>query len=188
MFELSWDEPYKIERVTFVPVGKNRYAEIDAEDWEKVENYKWYLLRNPHSNIHYAHAFVYPNGKQKGFYMHRHVMGVTDRRIHVDHANHDGLDNRKSNLRKATPTENMHNQRRLKPKKISPYKGVYYNPYSTTNSRQYRRSKPWDARICVSKKAIYLGVFETKEEAAMAYNEAAIKYFGDFACLNEIKI
>ncbi len=184
MYELSWDNPYEIQKVTFVPVG-HRFAEIDAEDWERVSKYNWYLQKHK-SGHQYAQTFVYPQGKQTGIYMHRMILDLQEKGLHVDHRNHEDLDNRKSKLRVATLTQNLHNQRRQKPKKISPYKGVRFHPYCGSRGKVYPRTKPWEVWICVYKKSIYLGAFTTKELAAEAYNEAAEKYFGEFAYLNKL--
>lgn len=172
MYELSWDNPYEITPVTLVPVG-DRYAEIDAEDWERVRWYKWYLLKKPSGDL-YAYAPIYPNGKQKFVFMHRLILGLNDSSVQADHRNYDGLDNRKSNLRKASHTQNLQNARVRRTGKYSQYKGVC------------RARNKWEARICVDKQKMRLGLYNTEEEAALAYNEAAVKYFGEFAYLNKI--
>jgi len=104
--------------------------------------------------------------------MHREMMNAPAGML-VDHRNGDNLDNRRSNLRLATPTENSCN-RRKKTGGSSRYKGVTFN----------RRSGKWFARIRIHGKCIFLGTFESEVEAARAYDAAAKKYHGEFACLN----
>lgn len=94
----------------------------------------------------------------------------------MDHANRDSLDDRIENLRLATPTQNVANQK-LRKTSLSGFKGVRLD--------KNVRSKPWMARIGVNRKRIYLGNFSTPEEAHEAYMEAARKYFGEFACSGE---
>jgi hypothetical protein len=90
----------------------------------------------------------------------------------VDHKNGNSLDNRKENLRLCTIQQNSFNR---KPKN-GKLKVFYLN----------KSSNKYSAQIGFNNKKIYLGQFKSKEEAAKAYNEAAIKYFGEFACLNKI--
>ena len=168
MFELSWDKPYEIQRVTFVPVG-DRYAEIDAEDYAIVSRFKWRLLRGA---IIYAVHTYRNHGKCCALLMHRLVVNIPEYAF-TDHRNHDGLDNRKSNLREATFSQNMQNRRTWNTPKASRFKGVSKN------------SGKWRARIRLNKKEIFIGNFNTEEEAAIAYNQAAKQYFGEFACTVE---
>ena len=104
--------------------------------------------------------------------MHRLIMKAQDG-IQVDHRSHDGLDNTHCNLRLATNKQNTQNSR-LSKNNTSGYKGV---------SRF--RSK-WQAGIKVNYRRIHIGHFDTAEEAALAYNDAAQKHFGEFAVLNNI--
>jgi hypothetical protein len=107
--------------------------------------------------------------------MHRVVLNISDGKKIVDHKNHDGLDNRKENLRVCTNAENMAN---TKPRKgsSSKYLGVHWN----------KESKKWQAQIEKGNKSTYLGLHVSEEAAAEAYNEAAIRIHGEFAYLNKI--
>jgi len=89
--------------------------------------------------------------------------------------NYDPLDNCKSNLREATLTQNQGN-RSVSIFSKTGYKGVSW----------HKVSKKFRARLSTKGGEIYLGLFESPEDAALAYNEAAIKYFGQFAKLNKV--
>jgi hypothetical protein len=91
----------------------------------------------------------------------------------VDHRNGVKDDNRWANLRECTQTQNLRNRVKSKSKAI-PYKGVFNNNGS------------FMARICVDRKMKYLGNYPDPEQAALAYNEAAVTHFGEFALLNEV--
>ena len=109
--------------------------------------------------------------------MHRDLCGLAagDRR-QVDHINGDGLDNRRINLRICTPSQNSANKRKGNGTYSSKYKGV---------SWAKDRSK-WDAYIRVNRVLRKLGGFVNEDDAARAYNEAALKAFGGFANLNVV--
>jgi hypothetical protein len=95
--------------------------------------------------------------------------------LDVDHINGNPLDNRKCNLRVVSHQENCFN-RKLSKNNSTGYKGVSI----------FRPNGKYKASIKVNYKQIHLGYFETPEDAALAYNNAATKYFGEFARLNEI--
>ena len=119
-------------------------------------------------------ALGYPQLSIKGITvpLHRHITNCP-KGMHVDHINGNVLDNRLSNLRICTPSQNQANSK-LPKNNTSGYKGVSKN------------GDGWKAKIRVDYAYYYLGTFLTKEEAARAYNAAAIKYFGEFARLNEV--
>lgn len=87
----------------------------------------------------------------------------------IDHINGIKDDNRIQNLRLATASENMINRKIFKNSK-SPYKGITF----------HKNQKKWTAKIQVNKKRLWLGSFNSAEDALLAYNEASKKYHGAF--------
>jgi len=107
--------------------------------------------------------------------MHQMVVG-TPKGFKTDHCNGYKMDNRRSNLRVCTNSQNLMNQRPQKRSKHSKFKGVSYN---------FRRKK-WAAYIDVNRKRTWIGcAFLSEIDAANAYNEAAIKHHGEFCRLND---
>lgn len=156
-----------------IPVSGNNYALVDPEDVEKVSSMSWHMVGR------YA-----ANGS---IYMHRVVMGLSSGDSHVDHKNGNGLDNRKSNLRLATYQQNTASSIRVKQQG----RALHGKPTRTTSSRfrgvSYRTDrKRWTAYIGTAKDRTCLGCFEFEEQAARAYNEAALVKYGEFARLNEL--
>ncbi len=140
---------------------------IDREDFERMNDYVW------HNNTHgYLVCCIGGRKNRKRLTMHRLLMGYPAG-FDIDHINRDKKDNRKCNLRLATRTQNNGNRRRN-----WEYKGVFYQTRAT--------KRPWYASMSQNNKTVYLGAFSTKEQAALAYNEAAKEYFGEFALLNEV--
>lgn len=88
----------------------------------------------------------------------------------VDHKDGVKANNKIKNLRLATPTQNQQN----KAGTAGYPKGVTWRD---------RKTKPWQAKIRVNGERLHLGSFETMEEAAQAYRQAALKYHGEFACV-----
>ena len=152
-----------------IPLTKGAVALVDDEDFEYLSQMNWYL----HSGG-YA-AARHPQTK-KLTYMHREILRPSENE-QVDHINRNRLDNRRSNLRKCTRTENMRNVKGAGD--TSEYKGVSYKK---------GRKKPWRARIHVSENQIILGDFSTEVEAAFAYDLAAKEHFGEFAYLNGVQV
>ncbi len=145
---------------------------IDDADYEAVMSRTWHINEIGHNK--YAIRLEKVNGKYRNLSMHRFILGVTDRNINVDHINKNGLDNRRANMRTCTTAENCRNKRKHKDGVHSKYIGVTWH---STSGRYW-------ARIVVDRKTISLKTFPTEIEAAKAYNDAALKFFGEFASLN----
>ena len=139
---------------------------IDEGDWELVSQYNWYLWSGNTHNTLYAKT-------NKLGYLHRLVLDAPPGTM-IDHANGNGLDNRKANLRFCDKAQNQANQRRNN-SNSSGYKGV---------ARVSKTSSKWRAYIRNDYKQIHLGNFTLKEEAARAYDAKAIELFGEYASLN----
>jgi hypothetical protein len=91
----------------------------------------------------------------------------------IDHESRSKDENRINNLRVATRAQNQYNSK-VRKDNSSGFRGVGFN----------KIAKKWTARIKVSGAEIWLGLHETKERAARAYDAAALKYSGEFASLN----
>lgn len=156
-----------------IPLTQGYFATVDDEDFEYLSQWSWYVVKK--SRNFYAVRGVLSKGKRKTIFMHREIMECDPNEI-IDHINQNGLDNRKSNLRKCNKSQNSMN---TKKRETSKYKGVY-------KDKGPGRIKRYKAHIHVNKKRICLGIFLTAEEAAIAYNDAALKYHGEFACLNQL--
>jgi len=142
---------------------------LDEDDYLKVEKYSLSLFIN-RRRLYVRLSFI--NGKR--YLLHRYLMNAPECKV-VDHINHNTLDNRKENLRLCTISQNCMNSMKHYKSKTSPYKGVVFE-----NNKYY-------AQIRFNKNYKRIGTYETAEEAALAYNEAALKYHGEFAYLNEVK-
>jgi len=93
----------------------------------------------------------------------------------IDHINNIRHDNRIVNLREATGFENQGNQK-VRVGGSSKYKGVHWN----------KEAKKWHSQIQLKGKVSYLGHYDNEEEAALAYNKAALEYFGEYAKINDV--
>lgn len=148
---------------------------IDDEDYEKVKNFGWYVQKNEdfYSGRFYFNAEIVVNGRRTTTKMHRIIMGcVTGDGTKIDHINGNTLDNRKQNLRFCSGDQNAANKKLISKNNTSGYKGVAKDGSS------------WRAQVGVNNKIFFVGLFKTKEDAAKAYDNMAIYFFGPFARTN----
>ena len=154
------------DNTALIPLTQGKVAIVDATDFEWLSQWKWYALCN--NNIWRAYRQTRVSvGKQKVMPMHRQIMLAPDGKA-VDHVNHDGLDNRRANLRVCSIAENNMNRRSVRGA-TSKYLGVCAE-----------RTK-WRARIRHHGKLFSIGLFTDEVEAALAYDAEARKLFGEFA-------
>jgi hypothetical protein len=154
------------QSIRYIALTKGQIAIVDAADYAWLSERPWYALDRNCGVGFYAVTRI----KTKTIYMHRYILGLTGK-IQADHANRNTLDNRRSNLRPATASQNRCNVRKFNP---SGYKGVRWHVGK------------WVASITVKGIPVHLGRFTDKHDAARAYNEAAQKHEGEFAYLNEV--
>ena len=156
-----------------IPLSKGFWSLIDVDDYERVSSFSWHARLA--KNGAYGRTIILENGKKINRYLHQFILGTKAPNL-TDHINRNGLDNRKENLRISDKSQNNMNRYVFSlNKKTSKYKGV-----EITNNGQ------WKAAITHYKKRYYLGLYKTQEEAALAYNKAAIELWGEYAYLNDI--
>lgn len=158
-----------MKEIQLTQQGKNKgllVALVDDDDYESLSKFRW-VGHKERSGIHYALRTV-KKPVRKTIYMHRVIMN-TPLELCVDHIDHNGLNNQKSNLRNCTRSQNQANR---KPSGRSKYLGV------CLADNRIR------AMITVNSKCLKIGSYKTEEAAAHAYDEAAKKYHGEFANLN----
>lgn len=150
----------------YVPVSRGKdVALVSRDDHEEICKHKWHIQKG--GAVCYAARL---DENRKRIFMHAQIIGKQPVGLVIDHANGNGLDNRRENLRAATKSQNAANSK--KRSLLSKYKGVCKN------------GPGWQATICHKGKNIYLGTYKTQEQAAIAYDLFAYMAHGEFAVLN----
>ena len=149
-----------------IALTQNKCAIVDESDYEILSQHKWCVQK--HSRTYYATR----SSKGKMITMHRLLLDPPEGMC-CDHKNHDGLDNRRCNLRLCTNAQNMYNQR-LRIGCSSVYKGVSWN----------RNNGKWRADIQFEGRLRHIGYYDYQIDAAIAYDDKALELFGEFAYLN----
>ncbi len=158
-----------------IPLTQGKFALVDDEDYERLVFFKWFAYKSKNSTKSwYARRNTeLGNPNRKCISMHRAVLGISELDPEVDHRDCNGLNNQKHNLRYATRSGNAANMIMRRDNK-SGFKGVYLA----------KRNQKWAANITTKGKQLWLGYFETAEEAARIFDKAALKYHGEFARTN----
>lgn len=156
-----------------IPLTQGYVALVDDEDHETLSKYDWFVQKG-RCTQYAARKMTLSYNKYCTVYMHRLILGlpIGDKR-QVDHINHNGLDNRRQNIRIATSQENHFNRRTLAIS-TSQYKGVSWN----------RNLKKWKSRITINGKETHIGYFDKEIDAAIAYDKVALNEFKEFALTN----
>ncbi len=157
-----------------IKLSQGKVALVDDEDFEYLNQFKWFAHKA--RGIYYADRHSPRSHYKRTFIrMHREILKLKDSRIMVDHINHNGLDNRRENLRSCTNQQNGMNRKSVK-NSSSEFKGVSWHSVN----------KNWLVQIQKGKDKFYLGYFSSETDAARAYNKKAQELFGEFANLNNV--
>lgn len=155
-----------------IKLTQGMFAMVDDDDFEKLNNFKWFAHKS--GNAFYAETRIGDGyKKQKVLKMHRFIMNLNKEKLVVDHRDMNGLNNTKENLRVCTRSQNAMNKKSQQGS-FSKYKGVSY----------HKRNKKFQAEITINSKKKYIGNYHKDVDAAIAYDNKAVEFFGEFAVLN----
>lgn len=154
-----------------IPVNKSElFVMVDDEDFERISKFVWWSNRVREC----GHIYRVYHANRTTFHFGIANTILNKYRVTVDHINRNPLDNRKENLRVCTSSENHRNNTKTKKKTTSKYKGVSF----------HKTKAKWIASIRVNESLLHLGYFLNEDDAAKAYDTAALKYFKEFASIN----
>lgn len=153
-----------------IQLTQGKTARVDDDIYEHLIQWKWFA--NKRRGAWYAVRNEHNSRPAKTVYMHRQITNSPPE-MDVDHIDGDGLNNTKENLRICTTSQNIINSRKQL-NRSTKFKGVTFD----------KQTNKFKAQIGVNQKNIHLGRFDSQEEAARTYDDAARKYFGDFAKTN----
>lgn len=160
-------EDGSVENAVSFEIKPGTLVTVDECDAKRVLAYKWWL-NDSRRSVYAATDFIFPGVGKRKVYLHRFIVGATQDVI-VDHVNGDTLDNRRSNLRFATNSQNIANQKLRDGRK---FRGTTF------------KHGKFFAQLHTGGKNHNLGSYEKEEDAARAYDAAALRHFGEFARLN----
>jgi hypothetical protein len=145
-------------------LGQGKFVLVDDEDFDRVT-----AVGAWHANFGQYTVYAMDSWGRR---MHRFIMDVMDPKVFIDHKDHNGLNNVRSNLRVCTRSQNLANRKVVWGS--SQYKGVSW----------CKEKKKWQAYVCIDKRQIHIGFFPDEEIAAREYDKRASVIFGEFAFLN----
>lgn len=156
-----------------IPLTQGKFTIVDDEDYGELMRYKWYAKKQAiNSDFYAARNSRTSEGLGRTIFMHSQILGNNGRALVIDHADNNTLNNQRSNLRLCTQKNNAKNQKKRSDNK-SGYKGVLLRKYGA-----------YLAHIRKDGIRMGLGTFKSAVDAAVAYDIAAEKYYGEFAKLN----
>ena len=144
------------------------FAMVDDADFDALSQWKWSAEKR-NGTFYAIRSVRRPDGKKTTIRMHRQLVGNG---VEVDHADGNGLNNQRENLRPCSVAENQQNRKCARG--TSQYKGVMWDRFHNC----------WKAKIIVNGERIHLGSFKSEQDAALQYDASAKEYFGEFASLN----
>jgi hypothetical protein len=153
-----------------IKLTQDQVAIVDDENFERLNKHKWYAMRK--RKTFYAAREVISGERKLQILMHREILNAP-LGVHVDHVDGNGLNNKINNIRICTRSQNQYNRGITKRNK-SGYKGVRWD----------EKAGKFRSVIHFNHTEVFLGHFTSVIDAARAYDEAAIKYHGEFAKLN----
>lgn len=154
-----------------IPLGQALIAFVDEADYEALKDYGWVIDRREEKV--YVKRYIRERSKIIGVvYLHRQIMGATDKSVVVDHRDGNPLNNQRQNLRLCSRAENGRNSK-ISKSNVHGFKGVSQRP-----------SGRWAAYITFNRRNICLGTYDLKEDAARAYDNGAKQHHKEFASLN----
>lgn len=157
-----------------IHLTQNKTTLIDDEDYQLVSQFKWRTLgyTTQFGKTFYAITTIIKHNKRTTILMHRLILNAKSHEI-IDHADLDGLNNQRYNIRKCSNSQNNMNSRSRKGTS-SQFKGISW----------HKRNRKWQAAIKLYGKQYYLGLFNSEIEAARKFDEFATQLYGKFARLN----
>jgi hypothetical protein len=178
----AWLKPLGGSNMTqTIPLTQGQVALVDDDDFGWLSKFRWYAHWAPSTQSFYAERHI-PTGltspSQRTLLMHRviweHHNGPIPVGLTTDHIDRTSLNDRRSNLRLATRSQQKQNQG-LYGNNTSGFRGVHF----------LKNSDKWTAYITIDKERIHLGTYASPADAARAYDEAALAYYDPtFAQLN----